>query len=343
MRMRGAPLPAGWVRPRDPRLGQLLTPASSLPEHFYSRLMAGSMGEVEFFDVLARQSRPTERRSPPDDATGEDRRRTRQRRTSPSPGAATSAATAPTTTSTTAATAASSMPTSGSGAAGTLPTPPRASVQALLGTSHGGRTRSHDATLFTTLGRGRLDPGGLSQGLHQPPGQPEPPMRPETTGLQSRPERAMQSQVPRRPIAGPQSASHPGPAFVPTGRLGTFPGPPYQAPPPRTAAEAARAHAWVTAHGRPPGRISGAGHGAATGPLAGEVRLPNPLHGPRRAGLLYQGPVGRIPSLRPGVGFGHEHQERPPSANLGGGGLENDLADGASASPPLGVPRNRPW
>ncbi|PNY25681.1 Uncharacterized protein TCAP_04380 [Tolypocladium capitatum] len=68
MRIRGVPLPAG------------------VPDHFYSRLLGGSVGEAEFLDAMAsRSGRSAERRSAPEDASGDDQRRTRQRRSSPSP------------------------------------------------------------------------------------------------------------------------------------------------------------------------------------------------------------------------------------------------------------------
>ncbi|ODA81814.1 hypothetical protein RJ55_00319 [Drechmeria coniospora] len=65
MRMRGGPLPAG------------------LPEHMVTRIVAGSIGDLELLEAVARQSRPVERRSPPEDSAAEDQRRTRQRRTAP--------------------------------------------------------------------------------------------------------------------------------------------------------------------------------------------------------------------------------------------------------------------
>ncbi|XP_044724796.1 ring finger domain-containing protein [Hirsutella rhossiliensis] len=68
MRLRGYPLPTG-----------------SIPEHLLSRIMGNSVGDDDFINAMARQGRAVERRSPPDDATGEDQRRTRQRRGSPTP------------------------------------------------------------------------------------------------------------------------------------------------------------------------------------------------------------------------------------------------------------------
>ncbi|PHH71934.1 hypothetical protein CDD82_6250 [Ophiocordyceps australis] len=67
MRLRGAYLP------------------SALSEQLYSRFIEMAGNDNELIDALARQDRVADRRSPPDDDTGLDQRRTRQRRSSRSP------------------------------------------------------------------------------------------------------------------------------------------------------------------------------------------------------------------------------------------------------------------
>ncbi|KJZ77882.1 hypothetical protein HIM_02519 [Hirsutella minnesotensis 3608] len=67
IRLRGVALPPG------------------LHEQFYSRFLSESAEEHGVFDNVSRPARAQERRSPPDDTVRDDHRRTRQRRSSPSP------------------------------------------------------------------------------------------------------------------------------------------------------------------------------------------------------------------------------------------------------------------
>ncbi|KAG8421421.1 hypothetical protein J3458_003305 [Metarhizium acridum] len=64
MRLRGLPLPAG------------------ISEEMIARVVSRPVGESELQELLMRPQRTAERRSPPDDASGHDHRRTRQRRNS---------------------------------------------------------------------------------------------------------------------------------------------------------------------------------------------------------------------------------------------------------------------
>ncbi|KHN95262.1 RING-finger domain containing protein [Metarhizium album ARSEF 1941] len=61
MRLRGLPLPTG------------------ISEEMIARVVSRPVGELELQELLMRSHRPADRRSPPDDASGHDHRRTRQR------------------------------------------------------------------------------------------------------------------------------------------------------------------------------------------------------------------------------------------------------------------------
>ncbi|KAK2590084.1 hypothetical protein QQS21_012237 [Conoideocrella luteorostrata] len=65
MRMRGLPLPAG------------------LSEEVITRLTSRPVTDHDLQELFAQSARTADRRSPPDDATGQDQRRTRQRRSGP--------------------------------------------------------------------------------------------------------------------------------------------------------------------------------------------------------------------------------------------------------------------